>query len=111
LSERLDDTFAALSDPTRRAAIALLCEQPLRSSDLAEALGISRPTMSRHLKVLRQAGLVEEEIAQADARERLYQVRRASFAHLREWLDEVEAFWGEQLAAFKTHAERKDRRR
>ena len=66
--------------------------------------------MSRHLGVLRRAGLVEEESPDDDARARIYQLRRAPFSQLRGWLDQVEAFWADQLAAFKAHAERPRRR-
>lgn len=107
----LDQTFAALADPSRRAVIRLLQQRPHRPSEIADELSLSRPAMSKHLRVLREAGLVEEEVQRDDARTRLYQLRRAPFEALREWLDEVEAFWGEQLAAFKAHAERKARRR
>jgi len=101
----LDLTFAALADPTRRAVVNLLRDAPLRSSDLADALDKSRPAMSRHLRVLRQAQLVEEESPVGDARARVYQLKRAPFSELRTWLDDVEAFWGVQLRAFKEHAE------
>jgi DNA-binding transcriptional ArsR family regulator len=107
----LDQTFAALADPTRRAVISLLREKPLRSSEMADALSTSRPAMSRHLRVLRMAGLVEEEGLVDDARVRIYQLCRAPFSELRSWLDEVEAFWADQLSAFKAHAERRHRRR
>jgi DNA-binding transcriptional ArsR family regulator len=107
----LDETFTALADPTRRAVIALLRERPLSPSDMADALGTSRPAMSRHLRVLRRAGLVDERSPDDDARVRVYQLRRQRFAELRDWLDEVEAFWEDQLAAFKAHAEKHHRRR
>src|SRR5688500_15389477 len=99
----LDRTFTALADPTRRSIIALLREKPLRSSDMASALATSRPAMSRHLGVLRRAGLVHEESPDEDARVRVYQLRREPFSELRGWLDEVEAFWGVQLEAFVAH--------
>lgn len=107
----LDQTLAALADPTRRAVVALLGEQPLRSGDLASALDTSRPSMSRHLRVLRRAGLVEEQTLDEDARGRLYQLRRAPLSDLRDWLDEVEHFWSDQLVSFKRHAERQHGRR
>ncbi len=110
MENSLDQTFVALADPTRRAVIALLREKPLCSSDMADALSTSRPAMSRHLRVLRQAGLVEEESLDQDARVRMYQLRREPFARLRSWLDEVEEFWADQLASFKAHAERKQGR-
>lgn len=107
----VDSTFAALADPARRRAIELLREQPRRSSDLADALGLSRPLMSRHLKVLRQAGLVEERAADHDARNRVYRLKAERFAELRGWVEEVEAFWGDQLGAFAEYAEAKLGRR
>jgi DNA-binding transcriptional ArsR family regulator len=107
----LDRTFAALADPTRRAVVALLLERPLRSSDMADALSTSRPAMSRHLRVLRRARLVEEGPLEDDARVRMYQLARARFSELRSWLDRVEARWAGQLDAFKAHVERKHGRR
>ena len=101
----VDRTLAALADPNRRAIVDLLRGQPQRPSEVAETLSISRPTMSRHLRVLRLAGLVQQEIAGLDARARLIRLRQEPFAQLRGWLEEVEAFWGEQLDAFKAHAE------
>jgi DNA-binding transcriptional ArsR family regulator len=107
----LDQTFVALGDPARLAMIRLLRRQPLRSGDLAAALDLARPTASKHLGVLRRAGLVEEVGVEDDARARLYQLRPERFAELRDWLDEVEAFWADQLGAFKAHAEGKRRKR
>jgi DNA-binding transcriptional ArsR family regulator len=107
----LDRTLAALAEPTRRAVVDLLRHQPRRAGDLAGALSTTRPAMSRHLRVLRQAGLVSEESPDSDARARVYRLNRRPFSQLRGWLDEVEAFWGEQLAAFKAHAEKPGGRR
>ncbi len=95
----------------RRAIIDLLRERPLRASDLATTLGVSRPAMSRHLAVLRRAGIVGQESLDSDARVRMVQLQPEPFAHLRGWLTQVEAFWGDQLAAFKAHAERAHRPR
>jgi DNA-binding transcriptional ArsR family regulator len=68
--------------------------------------------MSRHLRVLRTRGLVEEQPADPrDSRLRLYRLRREPFTDLRAWLDQVEAFWSDQLGAFKAHAERTRRGR
>lgn len=103
----LDETFLALGDPARLAVIRLLRKKPCRSSEIAEALSLSRPTTSRHLGVLRKAGLVEEITTEDDARGREYRLRKQPFARVRSWLDEVEAFWGEQLGSFQEHVERK----
>jgi DNA-binding transcriptional ArsR family regulator len=102
----LDATLAALADPTRRRVVELLRERPRRAGDLAAASAMSGPAMSRHLRVLRASGLVEEERVEHDARVRLYRLRPEPFVALHEWLDQVQAFWTDQLSAFKAHAER-----
>jgi DNA-binding transcriptional ArsR family regulator len=107
LGHDVEPIFVALADPARLAAVRLLRKKPLRSSDVAAALALSRPLTSRHLRVLLRAGLVEEKSEDDDARVRVYRLRKEPFAELRSWLDEVEAFWGDQLQAFKAHAERK----
>ena len=106
----LEETFAALGDPARLAMIELLRRRPLRSGDIAAELDLTRPTTSRHLGVLRRAGLVEEIGLEEDARARLYQLRPERFGAMRGWLDEVEAFWGDQLRAFKAHVDKRGRR-
>jgi DNA-binding transcriptional ArsR family regulator len=107
----LDSTFAALADPTRRGVIELLRTEPRRASDLAHALDASPPAMSRHLRVLRESGLVEESGVDHDARVRMYTLKRERFDELETWLDDVQAFWTDQLTAFKAHAERKHKKR
>jgi len=102
----LDRTFAALADPTRRGVIELLRKRPRRAGELAKAFDASPPLMSRHLRVLRTTGLVEEDHQGADARVRVYRLRPERFGDLRRWLDDVEAYWTHQLHAFKEHAER-----
>lgn len=104
-------TFAALADPTRRRVVELLRRGSRRAGELADALATSPPAMSRHLRVLRTGGLIQERRDGADARARVYQLRRGPFAAARQWLDEVEKFWASELAAFKEHAERTRRGR
>lgn len=67
---------------------------------------MSAPAMSRHLRVLRKSGLVEEDGLEEDARVRIYRLRPEPFAELRDWVEGVEAFWSLELEAFKQHAER-----
>ena len=105
-ARQLDRTFAALADSHRRGVVDLLRKKPRRAGDLARALDLSAPAMSRHLRVLRQAGLVEETGLDDDARVKLYRLRQQPFTSLRSWVEEVEAFWSEQLVSFKAHAER-----
>jgi DNA-binding transcriptional ArsR family regulator len=102
----LDRTLAALADPTRRGVVDLLRKRPRRAGELAEAFAMSPPAMSRHLRVLRRTGLIEDAAVEHDARVRLYRLKPEPFTALRDWLDEVEAFWAGQLGAFKAHAER-----
>jgi DNA-binding transcriptional ArsR family regulator len=102
----LENTLAALAEPSRLAVIDLLSQRPRRASEIADALSMTRPAMSRHLRVLRKAGLVSESELEDDARVRVYRLEQQPFGVLRGWLDEVEAFWGVQLQAFKAHAER-----
>lgn len=106
MANDLDVTLAALADPTRRRVVELLWERPRRAGELAQAVGLGAPAMSRHLRVLRASGLIEEERVEEDARVRMFRLRQEPFLRLRGWLDQVEAFWGEQLAAFKEHADR-----
>ncbi len=101
----LDATFAALADRTRRGIVDCLRRQPCRAGELSRALDVPPAGLSRHLRVLRESRLVEEEGLQSDARVRIYRLRREPFEGLRGWVEEVEAFWGSQLAAFKEHAE------
>ena len=105
-SDHLSETFAALAEPTRRKAVELLRRGPLRAGELADGLGSTPAGVSRHLKVLRESGLVVEEIAEDDARVRVYRLERDRFDALRTWVEDVEAFWTGQLASFKAHAER-----
>jgi DNA-binding transcriptional ArsR family regulator len=102
----VSNTFSALADPTRRGVIELLRNGPLRAGELSSALDMNKPALTRHLRVLRESGLVQEEGLDEDARVRMYRLRRAAFADLREWLDDVEAGWTLQLDSFKRHAER-----
>ena len=105
-ARKLDQTCAALADPTRRGVVDLLRRRPRRAGELASALETSAPAMSRHLRVLRRSGLVEEEGLEEDARVRVYRLRPEPFHALRDWVEGVEAFWTLELQAFKAHAER-----
>jgi DNA-binding transcriptional ArsR family regulator len=86
--------------------VDLLRREPQRAGELSEALEMSPPAMSRHLRVLRECGLIEDERSDGDARVRMLRLRHEPFDELRRWVEDVEQFWGGQLAAFKAHAER-----
>ena len=108
-SARLDRTLAALADPSRRRVVELLRERPRAAGDLARAVGVAAPAMSRHLRALREGGLVEESHTQFDARVRIYALRAEPMIDLLRWLEETERLWTEQLAAFKAHLEKAPR--
>ncbi len=101
----LDRTLAALADPHRRAVVDLLSNRPRPAGELARSLNLTAPAMSRHLRVLRESGLVVESHPTFDARVRVYALRPEPMIDLMRWLEETEIMWSEQLAAFKAHIE------
>ena len=107
----LGATLSALADRNRRAVIDLLKEQPRRAGEIAAALSLTPPALSRHLRVLRRSGLIREQGVDEDARVRIYRLRKEPFDQLRGWLGEVESFWAGELAAFRDHVERSKIRR
>jgi DNA-binding transcriptional ArsR family regulator len=104
----VDTTLAALADPTRRRIVELLRERPRRSGELAAEFAVTGPAVSRHLRVLRRSGLVEERGIDADARVRIYHLRPEPLVALRAWVDQVQAFWSDQLDAFRQYVERSE---
>jgi DNA-binding transcriptional ArsR family regulator len=94
--------FAALADPTRREVFERLAQGPRAVGDLARDLPVSRPAVSQHLKVLKEAGLVSDR---ADGARRVYQIDPQGLGQMRAWLDR---FWDQALEAFKAEAERND---
>lgn len=107
MKPNIDQTLAALADPHRRRAVELLGQKPRRAGELAEALGLPAPAMSRHLRELKQSGLVEETHPEFDARVRIYTLKEGAMADLKKWLAETERTWSDQLASFKAHVEKK----
>jgi DNA-binding transcriptional ArsR family regulator len=91
--------IAALADPTRREVFERLRSGPLAVGEIAAALPVSRPAVSQHLRVLKEAGLVTER---KDGTRRLYRVDPTGVASLRDYFD---GFWTDALAAFKAAAE------
>ena len=92
--------FAALADPTRRAVFERLAAGPKAVGELAQGLPVSRPAVSQHLKVLKDAGLVNDE---ADGARRIYAIDPRGLGAMRAWLDQ---FWESALDAFKAEVER-----
>jgi DNA-binding transcriptional ArsR family regulator len=102
-ADALDRVFAALADRTRRGAVDLLRRGPRRAGELALALDVSAPALTRHLRILRDSGLVEERADDGDGRVRVYRLRREVFGRLQRWIDDVQALWEDQLGAFAAH--------
>jgi DNA-binding transcriptional ArsR family regulator len=96
------DTWSALGDPTRRAIFERLAEGPCAVVDLAGGLPVSRPAVSQHLKVLKEAGLV---VDQAAGNRRIYRIDLEGLAELRADLDR---FWLSALTAYKAAVEQPD---
>jgi len=109
-SRDLATLMQALGDPARLRVVEVLSRSPRRAGDLADAVGVTAPTMSKHLRVLLAAGIVADERGARDARVRVFRLRRESVVAVRAWLDQVQAHWDEQLRAFKAHVEREDGR-
>ncbi len=103
------DVFEALADPRRRQVVQLLSIRPHRAGELSDAAGMSPPAMSRHLKTLLEAGLVEDERVHDDARLRVFKLRPQSLVAVQAFLDQLQAEWQTQLRSFKRHVEAKKR--
>jgi DNA-binding transcriptional ArsR family regulator len=97
--------FGALADPARRQVVELLGQAPRRAGELAAAVGMSAPAMSRHLRVLLEAGIVADERTARDARLRYFRLRPTSMVAMQAWLDQLQAHFDEQLASFKQHVD------
>lgn len=104
---RVDAVFAALADPHRRRAVELLGQRARSAGELAEALDLPAPAMSRHLRALKEGGLVEEAHPVFDARVRIYSLKDGAMADLKKWIGDTEKLWTLQLASFKAHVEKK----
>jgi DNA-binding transcriptional ArsR family regulator len=98
----------SLAHPARRRVVEMLSERPRTAGELHRAFPIAAPAMSRHLRVLRSAGLVTEEPKADDARVRMYSLRVEPIDDLTAWLSELSEHWKTQLESFKRYAEQKD---
>jgi DNA-binding transcriptional ArsR family regulator len=102
------NALVALADPTRRRIVELLAEGERSAGDLAAQFETSRPGVSRHLRVLREQGLVR---ARGDGARRLYSLDPAPLAELDDWLARYRGFWTNRLDALDTEISRRARRR
>lgn len=97
------DTFAALANPTRRRLLELLNESPSTAGHLAEQFKLSRPAISEHLSVLRNAHLVRDRV---EGRERIYELDAGPLADVNDWLRPFERYWRDQLSSLSDYLDK-----
>jgi DNA-binding transcriptional ArsR family regulator len=98
-------TFELLAEPTRRRILDLLLERARPVGELVDLLGMSQPGVSKHLRILRQGGLVR---ARADAQRRIYEIRPEPLADVDEWLEPYRRLWAGRLDALARHLDERD---
>lgn len=99
----MDAVLQALADGSRRTMLEILRDHPATAGELAQALPIARPGVSRHLRVLREAGLVD---VRQDAQRRIYSLRLAPLQDVDDWLGDYRALWQNRLDALHTEVAR-----
>ena len=99
------DPFLAVADPTRRAILDRLRDGDAPVAQLAAGFAMTRPAISRHLRVLREARLVRERRGGDDGRQRIYQLTAGPMREVARWAEGYEVFWQDSLARLKRHVE------
>ena len=101
----MESAFTVIAEPHRRAILSLLASSERSVSEIEHSLRIPQPSVSKHLRVLREAGFVESRI---DAQRRLYRVRPEPLREVDAWLAPFRRFWSVHLDALERHLDRKD---
>lgn len=101
--DRREALLLALADGTRGRIVELLAGRPHTASEIHRAFPIAAPAVSRHLRVLREAGLIEERRPDEDRRVRLYTLRPEPMQEVAGWLDDLSDLWQQQLESFKDY--------
>ena len=99
----MPSVFEAIADPTRRRIVELVATQELPAGDIAGAFAVSRPAISRHLRVLRQAGVLA---ARVDGQRRLYRLEPKALDELDSWIERTRHFWAQHLEELDEHLQR-----
>jgi len=101
----MESVFDIIAEPNRRAILGLLVSSQQSVGEIERRLGMPQPTVSKHLRVLREAGFVESRV---DAQRRLYRLKPGPFQELDDWLAQFRRFWSEQIDALERYLDRMD---
>lgn len=99
----MESTFAVIAEPNRRAILALLASSERSVNEIEQRLRMPQPSVSKHLRVLRDAGFVESRI---DAQRRVYRIRPEPLKEVDEWLAPFRRFWSAHVDALERHLDR-----
>ena len=102
---RMESSFSIIAEPSRRAILRLLVASERSVGDIEDALGLPQPSVSKHLRVLREAGFVESTV---DAQRRVYRLKPEPFQEVDAWLAPFRQFWSAHLDALERHLDRID---
>src|SRR5215472_4048246 len=102
----MESAFEIIAEPNRRAILSLLVSSEQSVGEIERQLHMSQPTVSKHLRVLREAGFVESTV---DAQRRFYRLKPEPFQELDTWLDQFRRFWSRHVDALERHLDRMDR--
>ena len=103
--KRMESTFAIIAEPNRRATLRLLVSSQQSVGEIERRLGMPQPTVSKHLRVLREAGFVESTV---DAQRRLYRLKPEPLQEVDAWLAPFRRFWSAHVDALERHLDRMD---
>src|SRR5947208_5577658 len=101
----VESVFEIIAEPNRRAILSLLVSSQQTVGEIERQLGMPQPTVSKHLRVLRDAGFVESRV---DAQRRLYRLKPEPLQEVDEWLDQFRRFWSAHVDALERHLDRMD---
>ena len=102
----MESAFAIIAEPNRRAILSLLASSERSVGEIERQLGMTQPTVSKHLRVLREAGFVESEI---DAQRRVYRLKPDPLKEVDAWLDQFRRFWSRHVDALERHLDRMEK--
>ncbi|MGB2621793.1 MAG: metalloregulator ArsR/SmtB family transcription factor [Candidatus Acidiferrum sp.] len=99
----MESVFEIIAEPNRRAILGLLVSSQQSVGEIESRLGMTQPTVSKHLRVLREAGFVESTV---DAQRRLYRLKPGPFQEVDAWLEKFRRFWSDHVDALERHLDR-----